>query len=327
MKVFVAGGSGAMGWRLVPQLIAGGYEVVAMTRDQGRATRLRAIGAQAVIADALDRGSVIRAVTAAEPEVLIHQLTGLADVKSFKNFDKEFAVTNRLRTEGTDHLLEGALAAGTRRIVAQSYGNWNYARTGAALKTEEDGLDPTPPRRQVQSLKAIRYLENALLNTPGIAGVALRYGNFYGPGTGLDLGGSIVEQVRQRQFPIVGDGSGVWSFVHVDDAAGAAIVAMENGAPGIYNIVDDEPAPVSAWLPDLAAAVGAKAPLRVPVWLGRLAAGEVGVSMMTQIRGTSNLKAKRELGWTPRYPTYREGFRAGLGDVPVPGFGRLPLPG
>jgi nucleoside-diphosphate-sugar epimerase len=316
-----------MGWRLVPQLIASGYEVVAMTRDPGKATRLRAIGAQPVVADALDRTSVLRAVTAAEPEVLIHQLTGLANLKSFKNFDREFALTNRLRTEGTDHLLEAALAAGTRRVVAQSYGNWNYARTGSALKTEEDGLDPTPPRHQVQSLKAIRYLENALLNTAGIEGVALRYGNFYGPGTGLDLGGNIVQQVRQRQFPIVGDGSGIWSFVHVDDAAGAAIVAVENGAPGIYNIVDDGPAPVSQWLPDLAAAVGAKPPLRVPVWLGRLAAGEVGVSMMTQIRGTSNLKAKRELGWTPRYATYREGFRSGLGDVPVPGFGPLPLHG
>jgi nucleoside-diphosphate-sugar epimerase len=327
MKVFVAGGSGAMGWRLVPQLVAGGHDVVAMTRDKGKAAQLRATGAEPVIADALDRGAVHRAVTRAAPDVLIHQLTALAGLKSFKNFDKEFALTNRLRTEGTDNLLDAALAAGTRRVVAQSYGNWNYARTGNALKTEEDPLDPTPPANQVESLGAIRYLEHAVLTTAGIEGVALRYGNFYGPGTGLDIGGTIVAQVRKRQFPIVGDGAGVWSFVHMDDAASAAILAMEHGSPGVYNIVDNEPAPVSAWLPALAVAVGAKAPRHVPTWLGRLAAGEVGVSMMTRVRGTSNLKATRELGWTPRYPTYREGFRTGLGDVPVPGFGSLPVRG
>jgi nucleoside-diphosphate-sugar epimerase len=327
MKVFVAGGSGAMGWRLVPQLVAGGYEVVAMTRDRTKAAQLQAIGAKAVVADALDREAVLRAVTGARPEVLIHQLTGLTGVKNFKNFDQEFALTNRLRTEATDHLLEAARRAGTRRVVAQSYGNWNYARTGRALKTEQDELDPSPPARQVKSLEAIRHLEDAVLNTDGIEGVALRYGNFYGPGTGFDLDGDIVRQILKRQFPIVGDGCGVWSFVHLDDAAGAAVLAMDHGSPGLYNIVDDEPAPVSAWLPELAAVVGAKAPRRVPTWLGRLAAGEVGVSMMTQIRGTSNGKARRDLGWTPRYSTYREGFRTGLGDVPVPGFGALPVRG
>jgi nucleoside-diphosphate-sugar epimerase len=319
MKVFVAGGSGAMGMRLVPQLVTAGYEVVAMTRSQPKAARLGELGAQPVIADALDRAAVVQTLKRAEPDVVIHQLTGLSGAKSFKQFDKEFALTNRLRTEGTDHLLEGARAAGARRFIAQSYGSWNYERTGSGLKTETDPLDPNPPANQVESLKAIRYLEKAVVEAGDIEGIALRYANFYGPGTGLALDGDIVEQVRKRRFPIVGDGAGVWSFVHMDDAAGAAIAAIEHGSPGVYNIVDDEPAPVSEWLPALAEAVGAKPPRRVPVWLGRLAAGEVGVSMMTQIRGTSNAKAKRELGWTPRYRSYREGFRTGLGNVPIPG--------
>ena len=327
MKVFVAGGSGAMGRRLVPRLIADGYEVVAMIRDEGKAPWLRGIGAQPVVADALDGAAVDRAVRASEPEIVIHQLTALAGVQSFKNFDKEFALTNRLRTEGTDHLLEAAQAAGVRRVVAQSYGSWNYERTGSEVKTEQDPFDPHPPANQAESLRAIRYIENAVTNAAGIEGIALRYGNFYGPGTGLDLDGDIVAQVRKRKLPIVGDGAGIWSFVHMDDAAAAAIAAIGHGRPGVYNIADDEPAPVAKWLPDLAAVVGAKPPLHVPVWLGRLAAGEVGVSMMTRIRGTSNAKAKAELGWSPRYQTYREGFRNGLGDVPVPGFGPLPAVG
>ena len=327
MKVFVAGGSGAMGRRLVPQLVAAGYEVVAMTRDEDKASWLRRVGAQPVIADVLDRAAAVDVVKESEPEVVIHQLTALTGVKSFKNFDKEFALTNRLRTEGTDHLLEAARIVGVRRIIAQSYGNWNYERTGSAVKTEQDPFDPDPPANQVKSLRAIRYVENALMNADGIEGIALRYGNFYGPGTGIDLGGDIVTQVRKRTFPIVGDGSGIWSFVHMDDAAAAAIAAIEHGRPGVYNVADDEPAPVRKWLPDLAAVVGAKRPFRVPVWLGRVAAGEVGVSMMTQIRGTSNAEAKAELGWVPRYQTYREGFRNGLGNVPVPGFGPLPARG
>jgi nucleoside-diphosphate-sugar epimerase len=297
---------------------------VAVTRSVEKAGRLRALGAEAVVADALDRSAVVRAVMRAEPEVVIHQLTALAGAKSFKNFDKEFALSNRLRTEGTDHLLAGARAVGARRFIAQSYGNWNYERTRTGLKTEEDPLDPNPPKNQRESLEAMRYLEKEVCGADDIEGVALRYGNFYGPGTGIDLNGSIVEQVRKRKFPVVGDGAGVWSFIHIDDAASAAIAALDHGAPGVYNIVDDEPAPVSAWLPALAEAVGAKPPRRVPVWLGRLAAGEVGVSMMTQIRGTSNARAKRELGWRPRYPTYREGFRNGLGHVPVPGLGPIP---
>ncbi len=321
MKIFVAGGTGAMGRRLVPQLIGAGHHVVAMTRSERNGDWLQGLGATAARADALDKGSVVEAIKRAEPDAVIHQLTGLARAKSFKEFDKEFALTNRLRTEGTDFLIEGARAAGVGQFIAQSYGNWNYARTGTRLKTESDELDPNPPTNQLTSMHAIRYLEAAVLD---FGGIALRYGNFYGPGTGIDTNGDVVNQVRKRRLPIVGDGKGVWSFVHIDDAASAAIAALDGRGQGVYNIADDEPAPVSAWVPALAKAVGAQPPRHVPVWLGRLAAGEVGVSMMTQIRGTSNAKAKRELGWTPRYPSYREGFATGLGDIPVPGYGPLP---
>ncbi len=219
-----------------------------------------------------------------------------------------------MRTEGTDNLLAAAKAAGTTRIVAQSYGNWNYARTGTALKSEEDALDPNPPANQRESMAAIRYVEDAVV---GAGGIALRYGNFYGPGTGFALDGNLVELVRKRRLPIVGDGAGVWSFIHMDDAATATIAAIERGETGIYNVVDDEPAPVAVWLPDAAKALGAKPPRRVPVWLGRLATGEVGVSMMTKIRGVSNAKAKRELGWRPFYASWRDGFRTGLGEVSI----------
>jgi nucleoside-diphosphate-sugar epimerase len=324
MKVFVAGGSGAVGRRLVPRLVAEGHQVVAMTRDAGKAPWLSEVGAYPVIADALDRAAVRAAVAGTEPAVVIHQLTALSGAGNYKQFDREFALTNRLRTEGTDYLLEGARTAGVRRFIAQSYGNWNYARTGTGLKTEQDPFDATPPANQQESLAAIRYLESAVAGAEGIEGIALRYGNFYGPGTGLAMDGVILAQIRKRRLPIVGNGSGVWSFVHTDDAAAAAIAAIRHGAPGVYNVADDEPLPVSVWLPLLAEAVGAKRPIRVPVWLGRLAAGEVGVSMMTQIRGTSNAKAKAELGWAPQYRTCREGFRSGLGEVPVPGFGPLP---
>ena len=318
MKVFVAGGGGAIGRRLVAQLRAGGYDVAAMTRSPSKADALRALGADVAVADALDRASVMKAVMRAEPAVVIHQLTGLAAANSLRNFDATFALTNRLRTEGTDHLLEAARAAGARRFIAQSYGNWNYERAGTGLKSEEDPFDPSPPARQVQTLAAIRYLERAVLGHDQLEGIALRYANFYGPGTSLALDGEIVRQIRKRALPLIGDGGGVWSFVHVDDAAAATIAAVERARPGVYNVVDDEPARVSEWLPALAAAVGAKPPRHLPAWLGRLAAGEVGVSMMTQIRGTSNARIKRELGWRPRYATYREGFRTGLGNVPIP---------
>ena len=313
MKVFVAGGGGAIGARLVPQLLDRGHEVVALTRSPAKAEGLGALGAEVATADALDRQAVIEAVTRSRPEIVIHQLTALSRMKSLRNFDREFALTNRLRTEGTDHLIEAARATGVRRFIAQSYGNWNYERRGGRLKTEEDPFDPDPPANQKRSIAAIRHLESAVLGAEGIGGVALRYGNFYGPGNGISRDGEIAEQVRRRRLPIIGDGAGIWSFVHIDDAAAAAVAAIERGDPGVYNVADDAPAPVAEWLPELARVLGAKAPRRVPIWLGRLAAGEVAVSMMTQIRGTSNAKAKRELGWQPRYSSYREGFREGLG--------------
>lgn len=313
MKVFVAGATGAVGKQLVPQLIASGHDVVAMTRSSQHAKALIETGATPVVADALDRAAVIDAVKRAQPEIVIHQLTALIGVKNYAKFDEEFALTNRLRTEGTDHLLAGAQAAGARRFIAQSYGNWNYARTGTSPKTEDDPLDPTPPKNQTQSLKAIRYLENAVLTTEGIEGIALRYGNLYGPSTGIATDGDIVATVRKRGLPVVGDGAGVWSFIHVADAASAAIAAINHGAPGIYNISDDEPAPVATWLPELARILGAKPPMHIPVWLARTIIGEVGVSMMTKIRGTSNAKARRELHWQPSYASWRQGFRTGLG--------------
>ena len=312
MKVFVAGASGVVGKRLVPLLIARGYDVAAMTRSPDKTDALRAAGAEPVVADGLDRAAVMQAVMQTKPEVVIHQMTALTGVTDFKKFDEEFALTNRLRTEGTDHLLEAARAAGVQRIIAQSYGNWNYARTGASLKTDADPFDPNPPANQRKSLEAIRYVEDTVIGAAGMEGIALRYANFYGPGTGFAVDGDLVKLVRKRRLPIVGNGAGVWSFIHLDDAAAATIAAIEHGAPGVYNIVDDEPAPVAVWLPELASALGARPPWRVPVWLGRLAAGEVGVSVMTQIRGMSNAKAKRELGWQPGYQSWRDGFRTGL---------------
>jgi nucleoside-diphosphate-sugar epimerase len=250
--------------------------------------------------------------------VVIHQMTGLTGAKSFRKFDDEFALANRLRTEGTDHLIAAAREAGARRLVAQSYGNWNYARNGTGPKTEDDPLDPDPPANQRRSLDAIRYVEEAVTRADGLEGVALRYGNFYGPGTGFAEDGDLVELVRKRRMPVVGDGAGVWSFIHMDDVATATLAASTHGSPGIYNVADDDPAPVAEWLPDLAAAVGAKPPRHVPAWVGRLAVGEVGLSMMTRIRGASNAKAKRDLDWSPRYPSWRTGFRDGLAADATP---------
>jgi 2-alkyl-3-oxoalkanoate reductase len=314
MKVFIAGASGAVGRRLIPRLVAAGHDVTAMTRSAAKADGLRALGAEVTVADALHKPAVIQAVMRAEPAVVVHELTALAGVKNYRRFDHEFAPTNRLRTEGTEHLVAAAQAAGARRLIAQSYGGWNYARTGTGLKVEDDPFDPEPPPQQRESLHAFRQLEATALGAPGLEGVVLRYASFYGPGTSIAEDGDIAELVRKRALPLIGDGAGVWSFVHVDDAAEATALAVERGAPGVYNIGDDEPAPVSRWLPALAEALGAKAPRHVPKWIGRLAAGDVGVSMMTEIRGISNAKAKRELGFAPHYPTYRKGFRDGLAD-------------
>jgi nucleoside-diphosphate-sugar epimerase len=313
MRIVVAGATGALGRRLVPLLVERGHEVAGMTRSPAKAADLRAAGAEPVVADALDRDAVQRAVGQARPEVVVHQLTALAGLTNSRRFDQGFALTNRLRTEGTDHLLAAARAAGARRFVAQSFAGWPFARVGGPVKTEEDPLDPNPPAEFRRPLDAIRHLESAVLGAEGLEGVVLRYGGFYGPGTSVGDGGFLLEEIRRRRLPIVGAGTGVWSFVHIDDAAAATVAAVERGAPGIYQIVDDDPAPVSAWLPALAAAIGAKPPRRVPAWVARLVAGEHGVVLFTDIRGASNAKAKRELGWNPAYPSWRQGFRTGLG--------------
>lgn len=306
MRVFVAGATGALGKRLVPLLVERGHEVTGMTRTTARAEALQAAGVTPVVADALDHAGVMDAVRDACPEAVVHQLTAL----DLRRFDKSFAQTNALRTIGTDHLLEAAQAAGARRFVAQSFAGWPYARTGGPVKAEADPLDPDPPAQLAATLAAIRHLEAAVTGARDIEGLVLRYGGFYGPGTSLaPEGGEQTELIRKRHWPIVGDGGGILSFVHIDDAAAATAAAIEGGAPRIYNVVDDEPAPVSDWLPYLAEALGAKAPRRVPTWVGRLAAGEHGVAMMTTVRGASNAKAKEALGWTPRYGSWREGFR------------------
>lgn len=318
MKVFVAGAAGVVGHRLVPLLLQNGYEVTAMTRSLGKADWARRLGAEHVAADGLDRDAVLHAVTAAKPDVIIHQMTALSGAGNLKEFDTDFAVTNRLRTEGTDNLLEAARENGVRRFIAQSYGNWNYTRTGSAPKTEDDSLDPRPEKNQRRTLAAIRYLEQVVTHEAAIDGFALRYGSFYGPRTSLAPDGDIVKMIRKHRLPLIGDGAGVWSFIHVDDAATATMAAITAKYPGIYNIADDEPAPVAVWLPELASIVGARPPIEVPVWLGRIFVGDVGVSMMTRIRGASNRKAKDQLGWRPRFASWRDGFRHDFHDASAP---------
>ena len=310
MRVLVAGGGGVVGQHLIPILVGRGHAVVALTRHAEKVGRLQGLGAEPAVADALDRDAISSAVTRARPEAVIHELTALKGLRDFRNFDRTFGPTNRLRTEGTDNLLAAARAAGAARFVAQSYAGWPYAREGGLVKTEEDPLDPTPPRRARQSLAAIRHLEAAVLQSPELEGLVLRYGSLYGPGTSVAPGGEQFEDLRRRRFPIVGSGAGVWSFVHVGDAAMATALAVERGAPGLYNIVDDDPAPVAEWLPALARAIGAPRPRRVPAWLGRLLGGEYVVTVMTEARGASNAKAKRDLGWTPSQPSWRGGFAA-----------------
>jgi nucleoside-diphosphate-sugar epimerase len=314
MKVFVAGATGALGKQLVPMLVAKGHEVVGMTRMEAKRDQLRSLGAQPVVADALDADAVGRAVGAAEPDVIVHQLTAIPPAVNMRRFDREFALTNRLRIEGTDHLLSAGKTLGVKRFVVQSNAGVLYARTGGPIKREDDPLDDDAPPAMRQVLAAIRHLEAAVTSAQWTDGLVLRYGWFYGPGTSIALHppGSQIELIRKRQFPIVGDGTGVWSFIHVEDAATATVAAIEGRPAGIYNVVDDEPAPASQFLPVVAAAVGAKRPFRVPRWLGRLAAGEVAVTAMTEIRGASNDKAKRDLGWQLRYPTWRQGFAEGL---------------
>ena len=307
MRVFLAGATGAVGRRLIPQLVAAGHEVTATTRTEAKFELLRGLGATPVLVDGLDAVAVGQALAHAEPEAIVHQMTSLAGGADLRHFDRTFAVTNQLRTTGTDNLLAAARAAGAQRFVAQSYTGWPNERVGGPVKTEDDRLDPNPPKHQRQSLEAIRHVEQAVAEAP-LDGVVLRYGSFYGPG-----GEEMVELVRKRRMPIVGAGGAIWSMIHLDDAASAAVAALDHGR-GIYNIVDDDPAPAADVLTTLAEIVAAKPPLRLPVWLARLAAGEVGVSMMTQLRGSSNAKAKRELGWAPKWASWRDGFRHGLTD-------------
>ncbi len=313
MRVFLAGGTGAIGKSLVPLLLESGHEVVALSRTSQKAKGLEALGAKVAVADALDRDALTAAIRRAEPEVLIHQLTALTGVANFKKLDEEFALTNRLRTEVTDTMLAAACLVGARRFIAQSFCGWPFAREGGLVKSEEDPLDPNPPASFSKTLAAMRYLEDAVRRATNTEVLALRYGFFYGPGTSIGKDGLIIELIRKRRIPIVGDGAGIWSFIHIQDAAWATVAAVSRGAPGIYNIVDDEPAPVSTWLPFLANVLGTKPPRKIPIWLGKLAIGDGGVSMMTKIRGGSNAKAKRELGWQPNYPSWRRGFAKGLG--------------
>jgi len=306
MRVFVTGATGALGRHLVPGLVAAGHEVTATTRTPGKVAQLREAGAEPVVVDGLDREAVIAAVRAAAPEVVVHEMTALADMRSFRNPDKLFAVTNELRTTGTDNLLAAAAQAGTRRVIAQGYaGPGPDKPAGGRLKTEEDPLDWRPIRSAARAMAAIRYVDKTVpLEAP--EGIVLRYGGFYGPGTGDFL----VEMTRKRRVPVIGGGTGVWSFIEITDAAAATVAAVDRGAPGVYNVVDDDPAPVAEWLPYLAKVVGAKPPLRVPAWLGRLLAGEFVVAQMTSARGSSNERTRKELGWEPRYASWREGFRA-----------------
>ena len=307
MRIFVAGASGAVGQPLVRRLAEAGHEVHGMTRTPEKAALLRELGAVPVIADALDREQVIAAVRAARPEVVVHELTAIGPLNT-RNLDAAFVATNRLRTEGTDNLIEAARAAGARRFVGQSFAPWSYKREGGPVKSEDDALETDPPKGVGNTLAAIRHLERAVTGAEGLEGIVLRYGGFYGPGTSIARGGDMLENIAKGRFPVVGDGAGVWSLVHIEDAAEATVAAIERGAPGIYNVCDDDPAPVREWLPALAEAVGGRRPRHIPGFVGRLLLGQGGYAMMTQIRGASNAKARRELGWAPAHPTWREGF-------------------
>ena len=313
MRIFVAGATGALGQRLVPQLVERGHDVTGMTRTEGKFHLLRELGATPVAADGLDPEAVARAVAAAEPQVIVHEMTSLSTI-DLRRFKQSFALTDRLRTEGTDHLLSAGRAVGVERFVAQSFAGWPYPREGAAAKSEEDPLDPTPAAAMRSAHAAIRHVEEVVTGAEWTEGIVLRYGGFYGPGTGFSLpDGDMVEMIRERKVPLIGNGAGIWSFIHIEDAASATVAAVEHGHRGIYNVVDNEPAPASEWIPAAAKAVGAKPPRHVPRWLARILAGEAAVVMMTEMRGALNDKAKRELNWQPAYGSWRQGFAHGLG--------------
>jgi nucleoside-diphosphate-sugar epimerase len=305
MKVLVAGATGSVGSRLVPQLVERGHEVVGTSRSASSADRLRALGATPMVLDVLDPGATREVVADTMPDAIVHEATALAGQSDLRHFDESFAGTNRLRTDGTDNLIAAARETGVSRLVAQSYAGWPYAREGGPVKSEDDPLDPSPVPEMRETLDAIEHLERRVTDA---GGTVLRYGGLYGEPDDVQA-----ELVRKRRFPIVGDGGGVWSFVHLDDAASATVLAVEQGDVGIYNVVDSDPAPVSEWLPALAQAVHAKPPRHVPRWVARLVAGDVGVVLMTEVRGASNAKARRDLDWTLRHPSWREGFESAYG--------------
>ncbi len=314
MKIFLAGATGALGRQLLPLLVQRGHDVTGMTRSEAKQQLVQELDGRPVVADALDPESVADAVARAEPDVIVHQLTAIPHALDMRHFARDFAQTNRLRTEGTDHLLAAGRAVGVRRFVAQSYAPAVFARVGGPVKAEQDPVDASPPKEVRTTLEAIMHLERAVTGATWTEGVVLRYGGFYGPGTNISFGpeGTMVEAIRKRKLPLVGDAGGVWSFIHIADAAEATANAIEGRGCGVYNVVDDEPAAVAEWLPAAAAAWGGSAPRRVPRWLGRLFAGEFATVMMTEARGASNAKAKLELAWTPRHASWRDGFATGM---------------
>jgi nucleoside-diphosphate-sugar epimerase len=328
MKILVAGASGAMGRALVPLLVRAGHDVVGMVQRPRSAEVVHSLGAEPRTADALDATAVLKCFREVRPQMVIHQLTAIPAALDMRHFDRDFALTNLLRTEGTRHLLAAAVDVGATHFIAQSFAGWTYGRSrngssnnhakAQKLKTEEDAFDPDPPIRLRTTLDALKALERAVLSESRVTGTVLRYGAFYGPHTSIAKDGSIVQAVRRRKLPLVGEGSGVWSFVHIEDAASATAAAVEAGHGGVYNVVDDEPAPVSEWLSFLAHCAHAQPPRQVPAWMARLLIGEHVVAVMNEIRGVSNAKIKRELGWTPRWPSWREGFREVLKSASLP---------
>jgi 2-alkyl-3-oxoalkanoate reductase len=317
MRVFVAGATGAIGRQIVPQLVGAGHDVIGMTRSRAKTDLVRGLGARPVVADALDPDAVARAVAETEPAVIVHQLTALSGEPDFRHVDRFAEPTNRLRTEGTDHLLAAGRAVGIRRFIAQGIvAIGTYARSGGPVKAEDDPPDLDLPAKGRSGADALRYMEAAVGGIDWAEGLVLRYGAFYGPGTGISAAPDalLTRQIRKRRFPIVGDGGGIWSFVHIEDAASATVAAVDHGGPGIYNVVDDEPAPVREWLPFLAEQMGARKPRKVPRFVVRLLAGEAPVLQMTEVRGGSNAKARRELGWRPRWSSWRVGFAKGLDE-------------
>jgi len=312
MRILVAGASGAVGRYLVPQLVAAGHKVVGTGRSDQSLAAIQKLGAPALAMDGLDSASVSQAVQQAKPEVIIHQMTQLAGASDLRQFEKAFATSNRLRTEGLEHLISAGTACGVKRIVAQSFCGWPYARVGGNIKSEIDPLDDNPPREMRTTLEAIRFLEGRLQSLKNMDGVVLRYGGFYGPSSGL-LEPNFIDQVRHRKAPLIGGGNGWWSFIHLADAASATAAFVDRGSPGIYNVVDDDPAPVRVWLPFLAEILGAKHPIKIPAWIASLAAGDHVVKMMTEIRAGSNAKLKAEMAWKPQYPSWRQGVPDALG--------------